>query len=140
MKAISLHQPWASYIADGLKTIETRTRPTRFRGELLICSTKKISKGRPASFRKLPYGKAIAIVEVYGCRRMVKGDVEAAMYPWSADRWSWLLKNIRPIEPFPIKGSQGFYEVEYPKGTLIPKAGSSSSTEDVADSEIANIG
>lgn len=115
MKTISLHQPWASYIADGLKTIETRTKPTRFRGELLICSTKKIDKNRPASFRQLPYGKAVAIVEIYGCRRMVKADVEFAMCPWSADRWSWLFRNIRAIkEPFPVKGRQGFYEVDYP--------------------------
>lgn len=115
IKAISLHQPWASYIADGLKTIETRTRPTSVRGELLICSTKKRDKGRPKSFRQLPYGKAVAIVELYGCRRMKKADAEAAMCPWSVDRWSWLLKNIRAIEtPFDVKGSQGFYYVEMP--------------------------
>ena len=36
IRAISLHQPWASYIADGHKTIETRTWETSCRGDILI--------------------------------------------------------------------------------------------------------
>ena len=36
MKALTLHQPWAQLIALGVKTIETRTKPTKYRGELLI--------------------------------------------------------------------------------------------------------
>ena len=41
MKALSLHQPWATWIATGAKSIETRTRPVSYRGPLLICSTKR---------------------------------------------------------------------------------------------------
>jgi hypothetical protein len=36
MKAISLTQPWASLIAIGAKTIETRSWPTRYRGPIAI--------------------------------------------------------------------------------------------------------
>lgn len=35
-KALTLHQPWASLVALGVKTIETRSWPTRYRGRLLI--------------------------------------------------------------------------------------------------------
>ena len=41
MKALSLHQPWAHFIAEGVKTIETRTWGTRYRGLLVICATKQ---------------------------------------------------------------------------------------------------
>jgi hypothetical protein len=36
VKAITLHQPWASLVAVGAKTIETRSWSTRFRGPLAI--------------------------------------------------------------------------------------------------------
>lgn len=41
MKAITIKQPWASLIVDGIKDIENRTWPTKFRGRVLIHSAKK---------------------------------------------------------------------------------------------------
>lgn len=109
MKAISLHQPWASWIAQGWKTIETRTWPTQYRGDLLIVSTKK------PKYHDFPLGQALCIVSVIGCREMTVSDEKAAMCKWSYPRYAWLLEDIRPIKPFPVKGSQGFYDVDYPK-------------------------
>lgn len=40
MKAITLHQPWASLIAIGAKQIETRSWPARYRGPLAIHAAK----------------------------------------------------------------------------------------------------
>ncbi len=42
MKALSLHQPWASLIAEGMKTIETRPWATKYRGPLAIHAVKKV--------------------------------------------------------------------------------------------------
>jgi len=112
IRAISLHQPWAAYIAEGLKTIETRTWETNCRGDILICSTKKTAGNIPAGPR-FPKGKALAVVELYGCRRMLKRDEEAAMCPYEGGRWSWLIRNIRKIErPFDVRGRQGIFTVE----------------------------
>lgn len=36
MKALTLHQPWASLVALGVKTIETRSWSTKYRGQLVI--------------------------------------------------------------------------------------------------------
>jgi hypothetical protein len=44
IKAISLWQPWASFIPQGLKHYETRSWKTSYRGKLLICSTVENSK------------------------------------------------------------------------------------------------
>jgi hypothetical protein len=40
IKAISVHQPWASLIAAGAKQYETRSWATGYRGPLLICAGK----------------------------------------------------------------------------------------------------
>lgn len=109
MKAISLHQPWASMITAGKKDIETRTWPTEYRGELLICSTR-----RPI-IPNYPLGMALCIVEITHCRPMLLIDQERACCPWRKDLFSWFLSHRRPIEPFPVKGCQGFFYVELKK-------------------------
>jgi len=107
MKAISLHQPWASWIAEGKKTIETRFWPTKYRGDLLIVSTKK------PKLREFPLGQALCVVSVVGCRTMTVLDETPAMCCWERGKYAWELENIRPIEPFEVKGKQGFYEVVF---------------------------
>ena len=106
MKAISLKQPWASWIAQGRKTIEIRRWPTKHRGPLLICSSK-----RP-QIDGLPTGKALCIVNVVDCRPMTKADETAAMCELYPGAYAWLLADIKRIEPFAVKGSLGLYEVE----------------------------
>ncbi|MBA7644390.1 hypothetical protein ES703_52134 [subsurface metagenome] len=107
IKAISLHQPWASWIAQELKTIETRTWPTKHRGDLLIVSSRK------PEFPGLPLGCALCIVDVVDCRPMKLEDEFAARSQWFPGRWAWVLSNIRKIEkPFRVRGRQGMYEVE----------------------------
>ncbi len=129
MKAISLWQPWASAIAyrpehteilralkiTAQKTIETRKWYTRYRGDLVICSTKN------PKVPGLPMGMAVCIVKLADCRRMKKSDELAAQCGFEPGRYAWILENIRPIEPFPQKGAQGFFEVDV--GTLPLPAG-----------------
>lgn len=117
MKAISLHQPWASWIAEGKKTIETRMWSTRYRGPLLICSTKS---PKVAGY---PLGKALCIVQLVNCRPMTKADEAAAMCLCDPGRWAWLLDEIRLVEPFAVRGSQGFYEVDMPDSKAKEKMG-----------------
>lgn len=108
MKAISLKQPWANMIRSGEKTIETRTWSTAYRGDLLICSS-KIPNIPPA-------GYALAVVEVVDCRRMTEADEARACCEVYPGAWAWVLRNIRPITPFRVRGHQGFYKVELPEG------------------------
>jgi len=107
MKAISLHQPWASWIAEGIKTIETRSWLTLYRGDLLIVSTK-----RPV-VTSLPAGMARAGVNVADCRPMTEADCQAACCEIYPGAFAWMLTNIRKIKPFAYKGGQGFYCVDY---------------------------
>jgi len=106
MKAISMHQPYASITAQGRKTIETRSWQILHRGDLLIVSTQ-----RPKMTGFL-CGFALCIVDVYDCRKMTKEDEPAACCKIYDGAWAGLLRNIRKIEPFPCRGCQGIYQVE----------------------------
>jgi len=107
VKAISLHQPWATMITQGSKTIETRTRPTEHRGDLLIVSTRK------PEIKGFLCGYALCVVNLHNCRKMIISDEAGARCKWRDDLWAWVLNDIRPVfEPFGVRGQQGIYEVE----------------------------
>ena len=108
MRAISLHQPWATWIAQGKKTIESRTWSVGFLGPIVICSTKQ-----PKINGHL-CGYALCTARIVDCRKFTKDDLEAACMKEMPDYqlWAWVLENITPIEPFSVKGTQGFYEVD----------------------------
>jgi len=36
VKALSLREPWASFMIHGIKTIENRNWPTKYRGTVLV--------------------------------------------------------------------------------------------------------
>lgn len=44
MRAITVHQPWASLVAANVKTIETRSWSTKYRGPLAIHAAKRLPK------------------------------------------------------------------------------------------------
>lgn len=104
MKALSVKQPWANMIASGEKTIETRTWPTEYRGELLIVSS-KTPKIDPAGF-------ALAVADLVDCRPMTEKDqlnACCAIYPGA---FAWVLRNVRRITPFPVRGQLGLFDVD----------------------------
>ncbi len=106
IKALSVRQPAANKIAAGEKTIEIRTWTTHYRGDLLIVSS--------ASPKIAPAGCALCIVRLADVRPMTKDDEAAACCSWDQTYISWVLTDIRLIEPFPVKGRLGIYEIQLP--------------------------
>lgn len=102
MKALSVRQPWANLIADGSKTIEVRTRPTKYRGPLLIVSAKRPDIA--------PAGCALAVVNLADSRPMAEADEQAAMCRWRPNAWAWVLTDVRRIKPQPVRGQLGLFE------------------------------
>ena len=103
MKALSLKQPWANLVAFGKKTIETRRWTTMHRGDLLIVSCKE----PPIE----PAGCALAVVKLVDCRPMTWEDMDAACCALYPRAQAWIFTNIRRIEPFPVRGEMGLYDV-----------------------------
>jgi hypothetical protein len=104
MKALSVKQPWANLIASGKKTLETRTWSTLHRGELLIVSSK-----HPAL---APAGCAVAIVDLADCRPMAVSDETAACCKLYDGAFVWIFRNIRRVNPVPIQGKLGIFDVD----------------------------
>jgi len=128
VKAISIQQPFAFEIMSGQKTIEVRSWDTLHRGDLLICSS-----GKPAFSKEdmeemeeeygctFLYGQALCLVRLAEVRLMRPEDEEPAlMDEIDAEAYSWLLEDVHPVIPFPVKGKQGFYEVEDSLITVLP--------------------
>lgn len=101
IKALSIRQPFANRIAEGEKTIEYRTWKTPYRGPLLIVSSK-----RP---KIEPVGCAVAIVRLSDIQPSLEYD----------DLFEWMLADVERIEPFPVKGRLGLYDVTLPDSMLI---------------------
>ncbi len=108
MKALSVHQPWASLIAAGKKTIEVRSWATSHRGPLLICATKRPHGDDPV-------GVAVGVVNLIDVRRFLPSDAAGAGFEGSADKYAWELADAQAIEPFPVTGNMGLFTVEVPK-------------------------
>lgn len=112
MKALSVKQPWANLIASGTKTIETRLWPTDYRGPLLIVSSKA-----PKIY---PAGYALAVAELIDCRPMTASDEQAACCARYSGAFSWVMRDVRKIEIFPVRGRLGLYDVSIPDSLDTP--------------------
>lgn len=131
MKVISLWQPWASLIAAGAKTWETRSWPTRYRGALAIHATKSVNRqvldflesqdsqalreamiDRGLYLDALPLGCIVAVCRLTDCIECVAGEPapkgQEALGDFSPGRFAWKLEAVKSLmTPVPFTGSQG---------------------------------
>ena len=126
MKAITLHQPWATLIVDGHKRYETRSWRTSYRGPVCIHAGRQtdqyfadwlIAKGDPAGrdLEELPTSAIIGIahiVDVLSTNRFLPSAQEAQYGDYSSDRWAWKLDGIfRLVHPVECSGKLGLWTV-----------------------------
>jgi hypothetical protein len=121
MKAITVKQPWAQLICEGIKDIENRTWKTNFRGRVLIHAaatdfdfrnhmTSEYQRHYIRNVKK-PYvhGAIIGSVEIIDC---VKSKDDSFSSWGDFYCWHWKLKNPilfkKPIEN--VKGKLSFWE------------------------------
>jgi hypothetical protein len=134
MKALCLKQPYATWVAEEGKTIETRSWQTHYRGRFLVVASRSQDlltdfdvEGISLLFRgasgalyvepsDYPRGVALAIANLVNCRPMTKADEEQTMCGLYQSAWAWLLNDVKRIEPFPVKGQLSFFEVLYQLG------------------------
>ncbi|MDB5252702.1 MAG: hypothetical protein JWP27_1871 [Flaviaesturariibacter sp.] len=136
MKALSLLQPWATLVVMGLKTIETRSWTTGYRGPLLIhASTGRAGALLAAeppftrhihSFAALPFGALLGIVnldEIVPVESLAGTGIslrrltleEKAFGDDTAGRWGWILSGARAFDkPIPMRGSLGLWTYSGP--------------------------
>ena len=136
MKAITIWQPWAEFIAAGVKHNETRSWATKYRGPIAIHAAvkpirqvvpllsekafglmvEKLEKASMANGELLTYfnyGEIIATAELVACHLITEEylstlpDTEKALGDYSLGRYAWELRNIKELpEPIKAKGQR----------------------------------
>lgn len=113
MRALSVKQPWASLIRDGVKTLEVRSWRTHHRGPLLIVASKQPDR-RPIAQRYAPerpvYGAAVCLVELIDVREGERRDRNRALVD-ARGSFVWELRETVPVETVPIVGRMGLFDV-----------------------------
>jgi hypothetical protein len=126
---LTLREPYASLIAWGVKTIETRPRGTSHRGLLAIhsgkgpalpCSAKYLDRlagamgGIPEPVENAcdqNVGQILAVVRLTDVRDLRREDEDAACF-YAPGRKAWVLDpDVARVAPIPFRGCQGFGRV-----------------------------
>ena len=128
MKVLSLTEPYATLIKNGIKNIETRSWKTNYRGKLYIhASSTKIPKEYKnnkelmslVDINDLNYGNIICSCELVDCVEMTdefindikknkKNEYITGIY--SNGRYAWIFKNIEILDnPIKAKGHLGIW-------------------------------
>jgi len=110
MKSISIQQPWAHLILCDEKKYEYRSWSTEHRGDLLICSS-----ANPKVEDTIP-GHALCVVnitDVIPVTRKNYAELDLDEPPARGEKlFAWKIEDVRPVNPFPVKGKLNFYYVD----------------------------
>lgn len=125
MKVITIKQPFATLIKEGLKEYEFRTWKTKYRGDILIHAGKGIDKVAMKNFEHLnleyPKGCIIAKATITDCilvddnfRKELKLK-NNLVYSGIIDDEEWngygfKLENIEEVEPIEINGKLSLWD------------------------------
>ena len=127
MKVISIQQPFASLIAEGLKEYEFRTWKPAYRGEILIHACKGISRENREAMKKFagyhleyPTGCIIARARLTDCVKVddrLKEELREknfVVYSGTTEHDGWEgygfhLEDIEKIEPVFASGKLGLW-------------------------------
>lgn len=125
MKVITIKQPFASLIAEGLKEYEFRTWKTKYRGEILIHSSKSVDKRAMKKYEKYHLdcktGCIIAKAFLSDCikidsnvRNILKEKNNEVYSNIINDKewngYGFKLENVSKISPIYVNGKLGIWE------------------------------
>lgn len=129
MKIITIKQPFATLVAEGLKEFEFRSWKTNYRGEILIHAGKGIDSQAMKRYQELeldyPSGCIIAKAIITDCiivdeelKKVLKQKNEKIYHGVIKKDISWegygfKLENVQKIVPIPVKGKLGLWDYEY---------------------------
>lgn len=138
LKVISLWQPWAWAMAEGIKRNETRHWFTHYRGWIAIHAAKKpfkpidydpvfIGQLQRDGFElsDLAYGAVLCVANLYSVvgTEQIIGTVsnQEKMYgDYERGRFAWRTKDLIKLEtPVPLVGHQGLFDWEVPEETAV---------------------
>jgi hypothetical protein len=143
IKAITLHQPWATLVAIRAKHYETRSWPTRHRGPLVIHAAKTqqhLNVATTAPFaehlaaggyhypEQLPLGKVVAVCNLVSCVECTRDNSAFLAWPektygdFSPGRFMWGLRDVSMFaETIEVAGQQRIWIWDFGKAGYLIK-------------------
>lgn len=130
MKVITIKQPFATLIAEGIKEYEFRTWKTKYRGDILIHAGKGIDKKTMKKYEHLnleyPAGCIIAKATITDCIkvddefRKILNEKNPLVYSNIIKNTEWegygfKLENIEKINQIIINGKLSLWDYDYPQ-------------------------
>lgn len=129
MKVISIKEPFATLIANGMKKIETRSWKTNYRGEIFIhASGKSLAKEFLTNDivialiknMDMNYGNIICRCNLVDCIYMnedfleyiKQNPTEYNVGEYKLGRYAWIMEDIEPIYPIPAKGQLNIWNFD----------------------------
>ena len=121
MKVLTLKQPWATLISEGLKEYEFRSWKTSYRGKLLIHAGVSIDKEEIKKYNyDYPKSRIVALVELIDCikidnnfNKMIKDKNSIVYGSKEREGYAWKLRLIKKIDDNKeIKGKLGLWNIE----------------------------
>ena len=124
VKVLSIREPYASLIKMKIKTIETRSFKTNYRGELYIhASLSKSNVDDELSKLVMPmYGKIICKCKLVDCVLMTENYVKEIKEKmpmeykcglYEAGRYAWILESVEEIDAIEAKGKLGIWNFRH---------------------------
>ena len=123
MKVHSIKEPWASLIINGYKEYEFRSWKTKYRGKILIHTSKGIDKKSIDRFKcyelEYKYGVIIGEAKLIDCIKVDEKfrnnliNENSIVYSKSiyVEKYAWHLTNIKKYDkPIEISGHLGLWE------------------------------
>lgn len=115
--ALTISQPWASLIADGVKLLENRTWSTHYRGPLAIHAGKGTQFLTRSELKAYPTGAIVAIAQLVDVVHV--SEIHDGSYPIAAEQqehaqgpFCWVLRDIQKLDtPAPCSGMLGLWVV-----------------------------
>ena len=130
MKTLTIKQPFATLIVEGLKEYEFRTWKTNYRGEILIHAGKAVDKKAMKKYEYLgleyPKGCIIGKATITDCikidddARKILKEKNSIIYSNIIDNKDWngygfKLENVEKLENIEVCGKLSFWEFDYPQ-------------------------
>ena len=120
MRALTIHQPYAHYLVQGLKLFETRSWSTNYRGPLAIHAGLSLDSLEELGREGQGYPRG-AIVGVAWLTDVIQVDapsdllgkipyMEYEMGDWSPGRYGWRIRHpLALVVPISMPGKQGLW-------------------------------
>ena len=131
MKVLTIKEPWASLIGMHIKTIETRSWRTNYRGELFIhAGSSKIPKTenylngvKLLGLSPMHQGTIFCKCNLTDCVKITDAFLHDLVYAnspnllcgdYTLGRYAWILSDIQYLNPpIPAKGKLGIWTIDF---------------------------